>query len=84
MDPINAAPSKVKISRQSSAYIAATLGAYTIAALIAYSWTSMLDNWFKVYYPDEKSRLKPRFITAIIVTVIALVAFKMILQVKKL
>lgn len=78
-------PVKVKSGdRQSTIYVGATLATFLVAALIAYSWTSAMDNWFKAKYPDVKSSMKPRFISAIIITVIAILVLKMVVRVKKL
>jgi tetrahydromethanopterin S-methyltransferase subunit D len=70
--------------RQSTAYIGATLGTFLVAALIAYAWTGAIENWFKYMYPDGKKCVKARFISALIITVIAILALKMIMRVKKL
>ena len=70
--------------RQSAAYISATLATFLIAGLIAYSWTSSIDNWFRVKYPNGEDSIKPRFISAIVITVVAIIGLKMVLQVKKL
>lgn len=87
MDNTSGGPTFVKSSspdRQSPAYIGATLATFLIAGLIAYSWTSSIDNWFRVKYPNGEDSIKPRFISAIIITVVAIVALKLVLRVKKL
>lgn len=76
--------SKAGTDRQSAAYIGATLATFLVAGLIAYSWSSAVDNWFRVRYPDGKDSIKPRFISATLITIIAIVVLKLILQVKKL
>jgi hypothetical protein len=70
--------------RQSPAYIGATLATFLIAGLIAYSWTASIDNWFKVKYPNGEDSIKPRFMSAIIITVVAIIVLKLVLRVKKL
>lgn len=76
--------SKSGIDRQSNAYVSAVLATFIVGGLIAYSWTSAVDYWFRVKYPNDKDSVKPRFISAAIITVIAIIVLKMILRVRKL
>lgn len=75
---------KSGIDRQSNAYVTAVLATFIVGGLIAYSWTSAVDNWFKIRYPNDKDSVQPRFISAAIITVIAIIALKLILRVRKL
>lgn len=64
-------------------YALATLSIFVVAGVIAYAWWTAIDNWFRQEYPDGGD-IKPRFVAATIMTVIALVIVYFVLKVKKL
>lgn len=70
--------------RQTGAYVTATMASFLIAALVAYSWTATLDNWFKAKYPDPDDAKWPRVISSVVITILCLVALKYILTIKKI